>query len=102
MRHLQLRNVIERIFGVIKALYKTLTYPRPFKMKAQVRAVAALCVLHNILNNFDKDKIDTIADALGATPAEEIAKEDGKHVYNISRTEIDASVLRRDEIASAM
>ena len=34
LRHSQLRNVIERIFGVMKARYKILTYPRPFQMKA--------------------------------------------------------------------
>ena len=46
MRHSQLRNVIERIFSVMKARFKILTHPCPFRMKSQVRVVAALCVLH--------------------------------------------------------
>jgi hypothetical protein len=51
LRHAQLRNIIERIFGVIKKVWKILTIPRSFKIDAQVKVVAALCVLHNILVN---------------------------------------------------
>ncbi len=51
LRHSQFRNVIERVFGVLKARFKILTVPRAFKMVAQVRVVAALCCLHNILVN---------------------------------------------------
>ena len=89
----------------MKAGYKILTHPRPFQMEPQVRVVAALCVLHNILNNFAEEEIDTSSApgaSASAAPAEEIADEDDEHIYNISRAEIDASVTRRHEIASAM
>ena len=49
LRHAQLRNIIERIFGVLKERFKILTLPRFFKIDAQVKVAAALCVLHNIL-----------------------------------------------------
>ena len=97
-RHSQLRNVIERIFGVMKACYKILTYPRPFCMKAQVRVVAVLCVLHNILNNFDKDEKVTVT----IVTSEEAGEEDANHVYNISRMEVGAATAKRDAIANAM
>ena len=102
MRHSQLRNVIERIFGVMKARYKILTYPRPFQMKSQVRVVAALCVLHNILNDFNEDEEcaaggSALMDNHGGADGDE-----AEHVYNISRREIEAAGTRRDTIADAM
>ncbi len=51
--HSQLRNVVKLIFGVIKVHFKILTYLWSFKKVSQVRVVAALCVLHSILNHFD-------------------------------------------------
>ena len=52
MRHSQLRNVMERIFGVMKAGYKILTHRRPSRMESHVRVIITLCVLHNILNYY--------------------------------------------------
>ena len=53
LRHAKLRNVVERIFGVMKARFKILTIPRAFKLSAQARVVIALCTLHNILLSFN-------------------------------------------------
>jgi len=55
LRHAQLRNIVERIFGVLKERFKILTLPRFFKMDSQVKVVAALCVLHNILVNITEE-----------------------------------------------
>ena len=102
LRHFTLQNVVERIFGVMKARYKILTYPRPFKMKSQVQVVAALCVLHNILNDFDEDAdqdVDTPLSADNSARKEESAEE---HVYNISGEELRSAVAKRDAIAEAM
>lgn len=57
LRHCKLRNVIERVFGVLKRRFKILTTknPRPLCMKAQVRVVSVLTLLHNILIMTDEE-----------------------------------------------
>lgn len=97
----KLRNVVERIFGIMIARYMIHTYLRPFQMKAQVRVVAVLCVLYNILNDFDEEEDDTPANTRSAAPAEESAEDDSEHIYNIVGEEISTSIIRHDEIASA-
>ena len=55
LRHSRLRNVVERIFGVVKARFKILVRARKFKIRAQTRVVSALCVLYNILVNIREE-----------------------------------------------
>jgi hypothetical protein len=55
LRHARLRNVIERIFGVLKARFKIITRPRAFTIRAQVRVISALCAFHNILTTIGKE-----------------------------------------------
>lgn len=77
LRHAKLRNIIERIFGVFKNRFKILTKARPFKIQAQVRVVAALCVLHNILVNLreieDMNEVEEEEDEEGAERGEELS-----------------------------
>lgn len=47
LRHAMLRNVIERVFGVIKRKYKILTQPPEFSLEVQIDLVLALTALHN-------------------------------------------------------
>jgi len=102
LRHSSLRNAIERIFGVMKARYKILTYPRPFAMQAQVRVIAALCVLHNILTYINGEEEDLQMQFESADEHNQDAEEDQARAYNISRTEYEAASAKRDAIARAM
>lgn len=100
-RHAQLRNVIERIFGVIKNRFKQLKLARPFKVRAQIRLVGALCCVHNILIYFgeiDEDEGIDDQDAPEPEPAEPPQGEG----YRISKAETRRAGIRRDRIAEAM
>jgi hypothetical protein len=48
-----LRNVVERIFGVLKNRFKILLLPPYYKMDVQVRIPAALCLVHNVIRVHD-------------------------------------------------
>ena len=88
MRHSQLRNVIERISGVMKARYKIITYPCLFQMKLQVCVVAAFCVLHNILDDFNGEEESAVDNAAIAAPEDERAGDVSDHIYSISTTKV--------------
>ena len=56
-RHAQLRNVIERIFGVMKKRFRVLLLPQEYPIVTQVQLVSALAVVHNFIRLFDpRDK----------------------------------------------
>jgi hypothetical protein len=110
LRHAQLRNIIERIFGVLKERFKILTLPRFFKIDAQVKVVAALCVLHNILVNIREI---TEADLQEVVDQDEHQQEDGESLsqdqqegtgtgYRIKKRERKRAGDKRDAIAKAM
>jgi hypothetical protein len=106
LRHAQLRNIIERIFGVIKKVWKILTIPRSFKIDAQVKVVAALCVLHNILVNIreiTEEDLQEIVDQDGDLEKEDLEEEQQSGMnYHIMRRERTRAGVRRDNIADAM
>lgn len=55
LRHAQLRNVIERIFGVLKKRFPILVVPKEnFSIETQRNIVIALCGLHNFIRAHDK------------------------------------------------
>ena len=55
LRHAALRNVIERIFGVIKSQFHILQIPLEYDMNIQARVPVALCALHNFIRRYDPD-----------------------------------------------
>jgi hypothetical protein len=55
LRHAQARNIIERIFGVIKKRWRILIMPPSYDMKVQARIPAALAALHNFILEHDPD-----------------------------------------------
>ncbi|MQL94900.1 hypothetical protein Taro_027562 [Colocasia esculenta] len=48
-RHAQLRNVVKRAFGVLKARFTILVKRRNYPIKTQARIAMAYCVLHNFI-----------------------------------------------------
>lgn len=55
MRHAQARNIIERIFGVIKKRWRILVVPPSYNMKIQARIPPALAALHNFIMKHDPE-----------------------------------------------
>ena len=60
-RHAQLRNVVERAFGVVKNRFKILRIMHPYKFKKQCLVVLACFILHNFIiiqNELQNDNDD--------------------------------------------
>jgi len=53
--HMQLWNVIEWIFGVMKKRFRVLLLPQEYPIAMQVCLISALTALHNILQIYDPD-----------------------------------------------
>jgi hypothetical protein len=54
LRHSQLRNAIERIFGVLKRKFNILTRPTAFKIEVQIDLVLALTALFNFITDHER------------------------------------------------
>ena len=57
LRHAALRNIIERIFGVMKHRWRLLQFPAEYNMDIQACIPTALCALHNFMRRYDPDEI---------------------------------------------
>ncbi|KAG2745074.1 hypothetical protein P692DRAFT_20742611, partial [Suillus brevipes Sb2] len=104
------RNVIERIFGVLKQRFRILLLPPAYAMEIQAQIPAALCVLHNFIRVHDPSESnipiddedgeadvgaeDAVADTRDAEDATAM-EEDNEHDFR------QAAELR-DRIAEAM
>jgi hypothetical protein len=55
LRHAQLRNAIERIFGVIKRKFKILLRAPEYSIKQQIQLVLGLTALHNFIAIRDRN-----------------------------------------------
>ncbi|KAF0747954.1 hypothetical protein AaE_007533 [Aphanomyces astaci] len=56
--HAQLRNVVERIFGILKKRFSVLVCPVEYNYKFQVDLVLALCLLHNFIRRHGNDSLE--------------------------------------------
>lgn len=101
LRHARLRNIIERIFGVLKRQWRILQQPVEYSMDIQARIPAALCALHNFIRRCDPSIYD-----------EELDHTEGEELEDVAYGELadgpaDAAErrradVRRDTIARAM
>lgn len=62
LRHAQARNVIERIFGVLKQRFRILLLPPHYSLDFQPRIPVALCALQNFIKKTDYDEGTVPAD----------------------------------------
>ena len=53
LRHSSARNIIERIFGVLKRRFRILLLAPEYQPEIQARIPAALCALHNFIQHHD-------------------------------------------------
>ncbi|RDX49206.1 hypothetical protein OH76DRAFT_1350943, partial [Lentinus brumalis] len=67
--HASGRNVIERIFGVLKRRYGILDRPSEFDMDVQAQIPAGLVGVHNFIREHDPQEILDFKDILDDVPA---------------------------------
>jgi hypothetical protein len=56
LRHASLRNAIERIFGVLKRRFRILLIAPEYNLEIQARIPAALCAIHNFIQEHDPNE----------------------------------------------
>jgi hypothetical protein len=100
LRHAQARNVVERIFGVLKRRFKVLVYPPEYDMDIQAQLPPALAAIHNFIRQYDPGEIsDIVKEVTDVQPG-------GRHgelaVGPPERAARDRASARRDAIAQAM
>jgi hypothetical protein len=106
LRHAQARNVIERIFGVLKNRWDILNRPAQYNMTVQAKIPAGLAAVHNFIMDHDDTDIDhylKILDKYGlsrATSEDTLFGEPGEGA--IEREERERATTLRDEIATQM
>ena len=58
LRYASLRNVVERIFSVVKRKYQVLRTPSEYSIDTQTRIILACCTLHNYVRSIEGEKAD--------------------------------------------
>jgi hypothetical protein len=103
LRHASARNVIERIFGILKRRFRILVLPPEYSMEIQARIPAALCALHNFIRRSDPTEIDDYPDATDLAGGHVNGVEIGELATRaINTAERDRMSLKRDDIAQDM
>jgi hypothetical protein len=108
LRHAKARNVIERIFGVLKKRWGVLCHPLKYDMRVQARVPAALMAIHNLILRFDPrededEPDDEDDDAYDPTPR--LDPDDNEELASsmvVPPEEQLEAEQRRDGIANAM
>jgi DDE superfamily endonuclease len=59
-RHAQLKNIVEKTFGILKNRFKICQWMHKYKFKTQTKIVIACCILHNFIKH--KNRFQQISD----------------------------------------
>jgi hypothetical protein len=105
LRHAQARNVIERIFGVLKQRFRILLLPPHYPLAFQSRIPVALCALQNFIQEIDHDEgaIPTDSYQSAYTPFSPDIYDDDNGFIAEDDDEANSEVkLRRINIANEM
>ena len=118
MRHSSARNVIERIFGVIKRRFRILLLAAEYSIDIQSRIPVTLCVIHNIVSSYNAnpdvdDGVEqwdpVVEQEAGSGVGPEDDEDDEDKLDNSEGEQADGSVPQqqtrnqlRDTIAQAM
>ena len=94
MRHSSARNVVERIFGVLKRRFRILLLPAEFSIEIQAQIPTALCAVHNFIRKHDSLEDDLDSDETG---------DDEEHAESIDDLGTDgAAEIDSDDSVQAM
>jgi hypothetical protein len=103
LRHAQARNVIERIFGVLKRRFRILLLGPEYQYSVQAQIPAALCAIHNFIHIHNPGEEDSeISGAEEQYNRQADAGDDVMHSIGFQESTNDAVVARRDRIAAEM
>jgi DDE superfamily endonuclease len=104
LRHASARNVIERIFGIIKRRFRILLLPPEYSLEIQSFIPPALCALHNFIRRYDPDDIlDFDKDIDDLLHGETLEMELGELAAGaVSARAHEWASKMRDDIAQAM
>lgn len=97
LRHAQGRNVIERIFGVIKQRWEILNHPPQFDMSIQARVPPACAALHNFIMDHDPDDIGDLTAARGVGSGNVTACNTDRNLGELATTHVTPHEKRRAE-----
>jgi hypothetical protein len=108
LRHTSARNVIERIFGVLKQYFCILLLPPAYAMEIQAQIPAALCALHNYIRLRDHseghlpadDEDEDVED--GGLGTDMAVEDDVAAIEEDNEEEFCQGSVMRDRIAAAM
>jgi len=98
LRHASARNVIERIFGVIKRCFRILLIAPEYGLDIQAQIPTALCAIHNFIRIHDNEE----GDLPGENHNYDASNEDPPIATVTGAGEEEGVDVRRDHIAQAM
>ena len=106
LRHASARNVIERIFGILKRHFRILLLAPEYDMDVQARVPPALSALHNFIRQHDPSDIEDYANT-NMTEFTHHIHVDGPGVgdlamHAMTTAERDQADAKREKIAQDM
>ena len=102
LRHASARNVIERLFGVIKRRFKILIIPPEYSMDVQARVFPALTAIHNYIREKDPLEIVSVLPPSDDDIVNRIENCGRLATEYPRRAEREEATARRDQIAESM
>ncbi|KAH8826326.1 hypothetical protein DL96DRAFT_1465984, partial [Flagelloscypha sp. PMI_526] len=100
--HARVRNVIERIFGIMKKRFKILMTPPHMNLDVQARIPPALAAVHNFIIDNDPDDLQDYMD-ICEDPSPGIFRTEGQlAVSRTSAREKQGADTKRANVALAM
>lgn len=105
--HAQARNIIERIFGVIKKHWVILTLPAHYDMTIQAHIPAALAAVHNYIIEHDPFEVPELQNPnfdIDPMPGQHVDADDVGELgeAELSNEEKERASAKGDSIAQAM
>jgi DDE superfamily endonuclease len=101
LRHASARNVIERIFGILKRRFRILLIAPEYSLEIQARIPAALCAVHNFIRTHNPND-ELVESDLHDTMPDDHDSSHGIASVVPATTEVDYPSSRRDFIAQQM
>jgi DDE superfamily endonuclease len=102
LRHASARNVIERIFGILKRRFRILRLPPEYDMAIQALIPPALAALHNFIRQYDPEDIHMYDDDVFGPPVDHQESAGVLGTGPAIASETRRANERRDRIAGEM